>query len=718
MAIPTDLPTPHDIATNGAWGDTLNDAIRSLHLGPDTHANIPAASGVPKHALYKCTTHNVIHITDGSTWSDYADLSGTGGGGGGGSSSGIASIWSSILSLPLSTLTGWTAGTGTWAVSSGVIRQSSTSAGSNRLRYTATKLNTAACIVEVDIKMDVATSTSLSRAGILFDYPPGADVVGADLVGVLQGTSGFVDRIYAEYEGVQAGPSITFTPTIPLGTWFTLRCMKIGRDVSIWIDGTFVGQVALNSGNSDASTIAFYTYDSDTSFRNLDVWSISADTSAGTTPNGTAVSGYQPGSADVPPSVPNAQDDEFNTTSTATWTATPTAPATWNVDADRQSNLHLRSSGSTALVGRYQAVPASYPYTITAKLEGTSARSNFHRGGGIFIAPASPTGASAAIYLGALWDTSIGQPYFARLSETLGGTFSSVSGSRFMLFRESGSYLKMTVNSATSVDLDVSGDGYSWMRVETGLNPGFTPGVMGICASEDSVGGGVDAYFDWFRVNWDPTKSRATSAASSGVSAFPLTPLESALHPVYGDHCTGSGLATKWNRNGYVLADEQYQKGGGSWLQVDAARAANNYYWQTAPASGDYALVMGLVIQGGGANIMFGPLILDSSGNGVQSAIYLSADGYYTLGCSAGAYNSTNTTVAANGLYVASTNRQRLWLRLKKVGTSYKSTYSLDGATWAPETGGLTFATTPTRIGFGSILGTPKAFAIDFFDVQ
>lgn len=190
---------------------------------------------------------------------------------------GGSSIWSSILSLPLSTLTGWTAGTGTWAISSGVIRQSSTGAASNRLRYTAAKLNTTACIAEIDIKVDVATSTTLSRVGFLFDYPPGADTTGSVLICLKQGTSGFIDRIYAEYEGVQAGPDITFTPTIALGTYITFRVMKIGRDFACFVNGTLVGQVAINTGNSDASTIALYTYDADASFRNLDLWGLTID---------------------------------------------------------------------------------------------------------------------------------------------------------------------------------------------------------------------------------------------------------------------------------------------------------------------------------------------------------------------------------------------------------------------------------------------------------
>ena len=47
--------------------------VAGIHLGPDTHANRPAAnaSGLPIGALYICTDHDIIYKTDGSTWSNY-----------------------------------------------------------------------------------------------------------------------------------------------------------------------------------------------------------------------------------------------------------------------------------------------------------------------------------------------------------------------------------------------------------------------------------------------------------------------------------------------------------------------------------------------------------------------------------------------------------------------------------------------------------------------
>lgn len=46
-------------------------------LGPDTHANRPAATAVPVATTYSCSTHSKIYRSDGTTWVDWATLVGT-----------------------------------------------------------------------------------------------------------------------------------------------------------------------------------------------------------------------------------------------------------------------------------------------------------------------------------------------------------------------------------------------------------------------------------------------------------------------------------------------------------------------------------------------------------------------------------------------------------------------------------------------------------------
>lgn len=47
-------------------------------LGPDTHANRPAATAVPQGTLYSCSDHDLIYQSDGSAWATWATLGSAG----------------------------------------------------------------------------------------------------------------------------------------------------------------------------------------------------------------------------------------------------------------------------------------------------------------------------------------------------------------------------------------------------------------------------------------------------------------------------------------------------------------------------------------------------------------------------------------------------------------------------------------------------------------
>lgn len=215
---------------------------------------------------------------------------------------------------------------------------------------------------------------------------------------------------------------------------------------------------------------------------------------------------YPPGSADIHPTTPNAKDDEFDGTSTVTWSATPTAANAFDINTTRADHAYIKASGSgSAYVGKVQPVPGSFPFTITAKVKSSTGRANNHRLGGIVLGPASPTGTSTMIYLGQTWDTTNhGAPGTGvnRMQVQFGGTFGTVAAARPLIGHHSELYLRMTVTSATSISTWTSTDGYAWTPVESAFSPSpaFTPGVMGIVCSEEGSAVGVESYFEWFRV--------------------------------------------------------------------------------------------------------------------------------------------------------------------------------------------------------------------------
>lgn len=205
------------------------------------------------------------------------------------------------------------------------------------------------------------------------------------------------------------------------------------------------------------------------------------------------------GSADKPPATANARDDEFDGTSSVVWTPTPTAPTAADVHSTRPGHLFLRSAGPAAkFVGRYQSASGVFPFTVITKVTGASDRLNFHRGGGIILYPASPVAASGLVYLGKLFDgANISGWGVARVTNTAEGTFGSIL--RVAAPIASGTtYLQAVLTSATSVTFSYSTDGWAWRPVETYTLP-FSVANIGLAVTEEG-GGGVDAFFDFFRV--------------------------------------------------------------------------------------------------------------------------------------------------------------------------------------------------------------------------
>lgn len=205
--------------------------------------------------------------------------------------------------------------------------------------------------------------------------------------------------------------------------------------------------------------------------------------------------------ADYLPASPSAYDDEFDGSSGVSWTTTPTAPNAYDVNSTAPGCAYVRASGSSAaMVGKYQAIPGSYPFTITARVSST-ARANYHRGGGIFIAPATPTGSSNLLYLGHLFHTTYGTRNVQRTIQSFAGSAVSNTGQTLLANNCWGPlYLRLVANSATSVTSQASLDGKAWFTVESAANPGFTPGVMGFSCNEEGSAVGVEAFFDFFRV--------------------------------------------------------------------------------------------------------------------------------------------------------------------------------------------------------------------------
>lgn len=204
---------------------------------------------------------------------------------------------------------------------------------------------------------------------------------------------------------------------------------------------------------------------------------------------------YPLGSADEPPGSPSAYDDEFDGTTSVTWTAFG-SPASNTVNSTRPGHLYLQASGTgSTLVGRVQTAPASFPFTVSTKVAGTTSRANYHRGGGLCFFPSGAiSGGSSPVYFGVNHNAG------ARVARI---TYSGLSGYGGEAYEALGAklapvYLRAVFTSATAVSLQWSHDGWAWQVVEAPTLP-FSVGQIGLACSEEG-GGGLDVYFDWLRV--------------------------------------------------------------------------------------------------------------------------------------------------------------------------------------------------------------------------
>lgn len=206
------------------------------------------------------------------------------------------------------------------------------------------------------------------------------------------------------------------------------------------------------------------------------------------------------------------------------------------------------------------------------------------------------------------------------------------------------------------------------------------------------------------------------AAGGGGGGSGPIRTILKTLHATYGDDFTGASLAVKWSRAGNAVSgQESFQVDSDAatptWMRWTRG-ATGGWIYQTAPA-GDFTLI-GCLGGWNGSGVMHGPVIVDSAGTGVGATFYSSPSSYLVTSLTTMAYASN----FAQGAGMTNPyDGSRVWLRLRKSGTSYFVSASFDGEKWAPESTALTWAGTPTQIGFGHWFGANPIVDIDAFNV-
>lgn len=209
---------------------------------------------------------------------------------------------------------------------------------------------------------------------------------------------------------------------------------------------------------------------------------------------GARISGLQ-GSPDI--DVAGGSDDEFNTTDTSDpmtgWT-TLGSPTTHNINSAAKSHYYVKQSATASLswVGIYKAKSPSF--TVVCKLSDSIFRAN-NAAAGLFVGESTP-GKMLVLERGHFTTSNAGGIAFELFTNP---TTYSTTYQNLTRYATGPIYLKLVVTSSTNISAYWSHGGLSWHVVETGRNPGFTVGSVGLCAKAENATYDQEAFFDWIR---------------------------------------------------------------------------------------------------------------------------------------------------------------------------------------------------------------------------
>lgn len=202
-------------------------------------------------------------------------------------------------------------------------------------------------------------------------------------------------------------------------------------------------------------------------------------------------------------------------------------------------------------------------------------------------------------------------------------------------------------------------------------------------------------------------------------SRYPLD--RYAIDTTYGTHFDTGALPGIFTRRNFTSGAESYQQGpDATYMRIAFnGRAVGDGYFESAPA-GDWTFATAFIprFYDAVAARLFGIAVVDTAGTGVwlsygngspQAFDLLQLTTYTTYGGSyvEAGYNGASPNISYMSNDVPSMHR-KMWLSLRKSGTNYYASFSLDGELWGVESSALSWAGTVDRIGllYGPLSGS------------
>lgn len=176
------------------------------------------------------------------------------------------SVWNQVVNESGASLSNWTGISGTWSSDGSVIKQTDTAASSRKVKYNTSIPLAAGILMQTDVQLK--SSGTDRQAGIVMGFD-GSTGAGAISVKLREGNN----DIDVERDSQLVDRSIALT--VNVDTWYTLRVLAFGNIVSVWVDGTFKGNVRTSATLVNIDFLGLTTYQAEAWFRNIKAWNLS-----------------------------------------------------------------------------------------------------------------------------------------------------------------------------------------------------------------------------------------------------------------------------------------------------------------------------------------------------------------------------------------------------------------------------------------------------------